>query len=70
MIDNCGQVNCTYPDNGVLVTLDWTAQEASDSLNLDMKACGDSPEDIAVLLDTIRTVYADHPNVMELYQEP
>lgn len=70
LIDNCGQVSCTYPDNGVLVTLDWTAQEASDSLNLDMKACGDSPEDIAVLLDTIRTVYADHPNVMELYQEP
>ena len=69
LIDNCGQVKCSYPNGGALVNLIWTTQEASDSLNVDIKSCASSPEDVAALLDTIRTVYADNPNIMAFYQE-
>lgn len=69
LIDNCGQVSCTYPNGDALVNLIWTTQQAGDSLNVDLKSCAGSPEDVAALLDTIRTVYADNPNIMEFYQE-
>ena len=69
LIDNCGQVSCSYPNGDTLVNLDWTSQEASDSLNVDIKSCGSSPEGVAALLDAIQTVYADNPNIMAFYQD-
>ena len=71
LIDNCGQVSCTYPtsESSASHTMTWTAEDAHTSLDTDVKACGGSAEGVAALLDTIRTVYRDNPNIQAVYQD-
>lgn len=71
LIDNCGQVSCTYPaaGNAPDVSLSWTPQNAKKALKLDVKDCGQSAAGIRTLLETIRSVNQDNPNVMTFYSE-
>lgn len=71
LIDNCGQVSCTYPAAGSqpAISLSWTPQNAKDALKLDVKTCGNSAKGIQTLLNTIRSVNQDNPNIMAFYSD-
>lgn len=71
LIDNCGQVNCTYsdPDGQGDETLHWTIQDANDTLALDIKTCTDDADGVHTLLNTIREKNQNNATIMAFYGE-